>query len=203
NTPSTPPTLGNLESLTALEQPILTARSASYLPPTMLYYPTVAIARAYLKPNIAMSVAHEDELRLETRHAWEQRRREHQEIWRTNPTYLMTVPEPVVIWLNRKENAFELKSRPWATLGAGDEIECFGVLVGTWRLTDKRDRRREWSTKKHRRLQEWVYCLVENLETGQETHVKMPAEFYYPATLTMRVTASLRKLGSLFTRHPL
>ncbi|KAJ7021928.1 hypothetical protein C8F04DRAFT_1194976 [Mycena alexandri] len=151
--------------------------------------------------KLAMSQDDEDTLRIETRYGWESRCHEHLSRQEQNPAYIVA-KEPVIVWLNTKENIFELRSRPWRLLGPGNEIECFGPLVGTWRLTEKRERRTTWGTKKHHRHEEWVYTLIENVETEEETYLKMPARHYDPPSFTIRITASWRKLGSLVTKCP-
>ncbi|KAJ7735337.1 hypothetical protein B0H16DRAFT_1467178 [Mycena metata] len=166
------------------------------------FYPHAIIHRVYLVPHITMSQDDEDTLRIETRYGWENRCHEHLSQMEQNSTYVVA-KEPIIVWLNAKENVFELRSRPWKLLGPGDELECFGLLVGNWWLTEKRERRTKWGTKKHHRHEEWVYALIENVETEEETYLRMPARHYDPPSLAMRITASWRKLSSLVTKRPL
>ncbi|KAJ7026071.1 hypothetical protein C8F04DRAFT_1268545 [Mycena alexandri] len=198
--PSTRSAASKLGALASPEPPVMTVRSTPTLPMAMAFYPNTIITRVYLVPHIAMSQDDEDTLRIETRYGWESRCHEHLSRREQNPAYIVA-KEPVIVWLNAKENIFELRSRPWRLLGPGDEIECFGLLVGTWRLTEKRERCTTWGTKKHHRHEEWVYTLTENVETEEETYLKMPARHYDPPSFTMRITASWRKLGSLVTKR--
>ncbi|KAJ7743387.1 hypothetical protein B0H16DRAFT_1463718 [Mycena metata] len=200
--PSAHLTISNLGALAAPESPIMTARSTPTLPMAMAFYPSAIIHRVYLVPRITMSQDDEDTLRIETRYGWENRCHEHLSQMEQNSAYIVA-KEPVIVWLNAKENTFELRSRPWKLLGTVDEIECFGLLVGNWRLTEKRERRTKWGTKRHHRHEEWVYALIENVETEEETYLKMPARHYDPPSFAMRITASWRKLGSLVTKRPL
>ncbi|KAJ7729001.1 hypothetical protein B0H16DRAFT_1470187 [Mycena metata] len=170
--PSAHLTVSNLGALANPESPIRVVRSTPTLPMAMAFYPNTIINHVYLVPHIAMSQDDEDTLRIKTRYGWENRCHEHLSQMEQNSTYVV-VKEPVIIWLNAKENIFELRSRPWKLLGPGDE--CFGLLVGNWRLTEKCERRTKSGTKKHHRHEEWVYALIENVETEEKTYLKMPA----------------------------
>ncbi|KAJ7016993.1 hypothetical protein C8F04DRAFT_1194357 [Mycena alexandri] len=191
------PTLANGDIVAAPESPVQFTQSTPNLPPAVAWTPI--IRRSFLCPNIVMSAEDEAQLRQDTREAWADRRDSLEQRAVHHPRFRPT-QDPVIIWANVKEGVFELKSLPSAPLEAGDEIECFGLLVGTWRLTETRTRHREWGTKKNQRHQEWVYVRVESIDTAQVTDIKMPAYCYYPPSFTMRMTSSIRKLGSMFTK---
>jgi hypothetical protein len=165
-----------------------------YRPPWSPDYHLPAQQYAYLEPSTHIS-DNEGILRLDALYRWQQRVIEVAHLRAHSSTPGHPFPEPVVIWHAPREKVFQLMTAPAHPLMTGSELEGFGLAVGNWRLTAKRERQREWTKK--RRLVEWVYCMCQNDATQQETWLKMPADYYYPPSVTMRVKASIRKISSL------
>jgi hypothetical protein len=110
----------------------------------------------------------------------------------------MLVVQPVIIHRSRNKELFQLKTAPRYRLRTGDKLECFGMLVGEWELTDKKRRHRTWGGPRCDH-QEWVKVRIVNHNTEQITWLDMPAKYYYPPSLVTQVRSTFQKLGSLFT----
>ncbi|KAJ6585940.1 hypothetical protein B0H19DRAFT_1250689 [Mycena capillaripes] len=149
---------------------------------------------AYLEPSIPISIDDLDSLRLDTLTRWERRHNEVSEFLAYHPAPMQPLTLPVIIWRDNNEYVFLMKTAPHYAVRPGDQLECFGLMSGVWKVTSKKERYRDWRlTKKHDRLRAWVYCWCRNDETQQQARVKMPAEYFYPPPITTRV---VRKLGS-------
>jgi hypothetical protein len=109
----------------------------------------------------------------------------------------MLVVQPVIINGAPGKTYFQLKTAPRYCLRTGDKLECYGLLVGEWELTNIKRRHRAWkgSRRGHR---EWVKVVIVNHNTEQVTWLDMPADYYYPPSLVMRVKTTFQKFSSLF-----
>ncbi|KAJ7693748.1 hypothetical protein B0H16DRAFT_1751436 [Mycena metata] len=116
---------------------------------------------------------------------WEQRC----ETLRTEPHSSYPTPEPVIIWRHRAENVFQVKTTPRRLLRDGDRLECFGLLVGVWRLT---------SLKLY--LEDRIYWLGVNDDTYQETIICVNVSDTYqgPGVVKCFARAVGKKFAALF-----
>jgi hypothetical protein len=136
-------------------------------------------------------------IQLDASFHWHWRNRDVSIYLDTHPSQMLVV-QPVIIHRSRNKELFQLKTAPRYCLRTSDKLECFGMLVGEWELTDKKRRHRTWGGPR-RDHQEWVKVRIVNHNTEQMTWLDMPAKYYYPPSLVTRVRSTFQKLGSLFT----
>jgi hypothetical protein len=110
------------------------------------------------------------------------------------------VVQPVVVWRTPDKKTFQMKSTPQCRIQTGDRLECFGLLVGEWVVTSTKKRLHCWALARARtHHREWVRCLCVNHGTEQKAWIEVPARYYYPSSVTMRVKKMFHRVGSLFT----
>ncbi|KAF8217801.1 hypothetical protein K438DRAFT_1952666 [Mycena galopus ATCC 62051] len=154
----------------------------------------------YMSPPTTLTLEALKELRQREFVAW---RKMDEDI----TSYLASVPRPfpfpplpLFVWASKTENTFELHGKPHHKLQAGEEVECFGMWEGKWRLTSRVERRHEMKVISRDPPAEWVYVLCQNERMRRDAWLKIPAKHFFPSTLTIRLRKSLHTLGSLFAR---
>jgi hypothetical protein len=161
------------------------------------YHPP-AQGYAYLEPQDFHTEEDEAAVRLDAMSHWHWRIREIRTHLAAHPDLELAV-QPVVIWRVQGKKMFQMKSIPQCRLQTGDRLECFGLLVGEWVLTSTKKRLHRWTlTASGTHGREWVRCLCVNHNTEQKAWIEVPAHYYYPSSITMRVKKAFQRLGSLF-----
>jgi hypothetical protein len=162
-------------------------------------YHRVPITYSYLKPPKFISDDDETTKGLATLAQWRRRVEDVAAYNATHPNPIVPVTPPEYVWHSQEENMFQLWGPPRYCLRVGDEIDCYGLMTGKWRLTRRRERRHHW--KGERGSKEWVYVMCQNDVTNQDTWLKMEARFFYLTTLGIKVRKSMQKLITLLPRR--
>jgi hypothetical protein len=153
---------------------------------------------SFLGPQIFHTEEDEAAVRLDAMSHWHWRIREVRTHLAAHPSQELVV-QPIVVWRVPGKPLFQMKSIPQYQLQTGDRLECFGLLVGEWAVTSTKKRLRRWRiTKNGAHSCEWVRCLCVNHNTRQKAWIEVPAQHYFPLSLTMRVKKMFHRLGSLF-----
>ncbi|KAK7022479.1 hypothetical protein R3P38DRAFT_2780496 [Favolaschia claudopus] len=95
---------------------------------------------------------------------------------------------------------FQIREAHQEPLRVGSEIECFGMLEGRWTLAPYVTRRHRMRFISKHQPEEWVYVLMRQEETRQETWLKMPASAFYPTTWGISTRKTVQKLGQLIAQ---
>jgi hypothetical protein len=122
----------------------------------------------------------------------------------SNPSMRETTLFPDFVWRSADEpDLFELRGPPSRIFKKGDEIDCYGMLEGIWKIVEKKRRSHRWDITSTTEPEEWAYILVRDETTGQETILKMAARYFHPTTLAIQVHKTIHKVKSaLSLRSP-
>ncbi|KAJ7217494.1 hypothetical protein B0H12DRAFT_1078796 [Mycena haematopus] len=129
---------------------------------------------------------------------WREREEAVKVFHKKNPHPIIPVRFPEFIWHEHNEDVHSLKGPTHCLLHPGDLLDCYELIRGDWRITDRVERRHQWRAGVRKQLEEWVYLIIQNEKTRRETWLKVEAQYYAPTTVGVTIRRSLQKIRSLF-----
>jgi hypothetical protein len=107
---------------------------------------------------------------------------------------------PDFVWRSADEpDLFKLRGPPSRIFKKGNEIDCYGMLEGIWKMVEKKRRSHRWDIMSTTEPEERAYILVCNETTGQETILKIATRYFHPTRLAIQVRKTIHKVKYAFS----